>query len=105
MENNFNLKVAFSTENFDIERIKINLSDTDKVNLLAANKLMKENKFIENIRINVGGEVEFIDDEKNVVDYEADVMQFIVYEDDFVFYAQHKMNAGNQIESEFVTIK
>lgn len=105
MKNNFDVEVAFRTENFEIERIKFNLSETDKVNLLAASKLVRENEFIDNIRVKVGGDVEFIDDEKNVADWETDVVLFIVYKTEFVLYAQNRKNAGDQIESEFITIK
>lgn len=84
-----------------IDKIKIVLSDDDKANILKAVEISKANKFIEQIRVSVNGEVTFLDDENNDINgyWKTDVIQFIVYIDTFFLYAQNKWHSGDQIES------
>lgn len=104
------LEVAFHSQDvsdsFEIENIMLDLCNEDKENLLKANQLMKDNKFIENIRISVKSEVTFLNDEdKDITDkWKCDVYQFIVYDDTFFLYAQNKWHAGDQIESHAISI-
>jgi hypothetical protein len=104
------LEVAFHSQDvsdsFEIEKIKVDLCDEDKENILKANQLMKDNKFIENIRVSVNSEVSFINDEDNDITekWKCDVMQYIVYDDTFFLYAQNKWNSGDQIESHGISI-
>lgn len=104
------LEVAFHSQDvsdsFAIENIRIDLSDEDKANILKASELVKDNKFIENIRISVDSEVTFLNDEdEDITDnWKCDVMQFIVYNDSVFLYAQNKWHAGDQIESHSYSI-
>ncbi len=104
------LEVAFHSQDvsdsYEIEKIKVDLCDEDKQNLLKANQLMKDNKFIESIRLSVKSELTFFDDEdEDITDkWKCDVIQFIVYNDSFFLYAQNKWHAGDQIESHGILI-
>lgn len=103
-------QIAFRTQaetSYDIESVRINLCDEDIENIRLASKLVNENKFIENIRIAVNSDVDFIDDEDEIStnDWRCDVMQFIVYGDAFIFYAQNKWESADQIESEAFDIE
>jgi predicted transglutaminase-like cysteine proteinase len=104
------LEIAFHSmeysDSFEIEKIKVDLCDEDKENILKANQLMKDNKFIENIRVSVNSKVTFVNDEDNDITekWKCDAMQYIVYNDIFFFYAQNKWHAGDQIESPSIPI-
>ena len=104
------IEVAFRSQDisdsFSIENIKIDLSDEDKSNILNANQIMKNNKFIENIRISVKSQVTFLNDEDEDItdDWKCDVMQFIIYDNCIFLYAQNKWHAGDQIESHSISI-
>lgn len=89
-----------------IDNIKIVLTAEDKTNIIKAVELINDNKFIEQIRVSVNGEVTFFDDEDNKVNdiWKTDVIQFIVFSDIFVLYAQNKWHSGDQIESDSFSI-
>lgn len=100
-----NLEVPFHSQeisdSYAIERIKVDLSEQDKENILKACELVNNNEFIDNIRISVNSEVTFFDDEDNdITDFwKCEVFQFIVYNDCVFLYAQNKFDSGDQIES------
>ncbi len=100
--------IAFRTEyssSYEIENIDIALSDQDKENIVKAQAIIKKNKFISNIRINVLGSVIYLSKKnQEVEDWRVDVEQFIVYSNTFYYYAQNKWDSGDYIESEELTL-
>jgi hypothetical protein len=97
-------EIAYRTDysaSLDIEKLDIVLSEQDKENITKAQVILKENKFISSIRIDVLGSVKYLSDEdQKVEDWRVDVEQFIVYSNAFYYYAQSKWDASDYIESE-----
>jgi hypothetical protein len=97
-------KIAYRTDysaSLDIEKLDIVLSEQDKENITKAQAILKENKFISSIRIDVLGSVKYLSDEdQKVEDWRVDVEQFIVYSNVFYYYALSKWDASDYIESE-----
>lgn len=97
--------IAFTSKEFsdawEIEKVKIDFSQTDIDNIRKASEIIKENKFIENIRVKVTSDVTLLaDEDEEVTSWEYDTIQFIVYDDVFYLYAQNVDDSGDQIESE-----
>jgi hypothetical protein len=88
------------SEAWQIENVRISFNPTDIENIKKASSIINDNKFIENIRLKVTSDVTFLADEDEVVEWDYDIMQFIVYHDVVYFYAQHEDDSGDQIESE-----
>ena len=102
-------EVAFRTEDsasYNIEKIDIILSKQDIENIQKAQTILKDNKFISNVRIDVLGLVIHLDyeDSKND-DWRVDVEQFIVYSNCFYYYAQSKWDSGDYLESEELSLE
>ena len=101
-------EIAFHSKEFSdawqIEKVKIDFSNTDIDNIKKASSLIQENKFIENIRVKVTSDVTLLDDKDEVVDWEYGTIQFIVYDDVMYFYAQHEDESNDQIESDLFEI-
>jgi hypothetical protein len=97
-------EIAFRTDNsssYEIEKLDIVLSEQDKYNIKESQAIIKSNKFISSIRIDVSGSVIYLSDEdQEVEDWRVDVEQFIVYSNAFYYYAQNKWDSGDYIESE-----
>jgi hypothetical protein len=97
--------IAFTSKEFSdawqIEKVKIDFSQTDIDNIKKASSIIKENKFIENIRVAVSSDVTLLaDEDEEVTSWEYDTIQFIVYDDVVYLYAQSKDDSADQIESE-----
>lgn len=98
-------EIAFFSNSYSdamsIDQVQIKLSDVDIENIKRASKLVKDNKFITSIKIEVDGEVDYLDenDDPADVDWRVDVQNFMVYDDTFYYYAQNKWDSGDQIES------
>ena len=90
----------------NIDKLKINLTPTDIDNIKSAMELVKNNKFISSINVDLDGNVEYFDDDNNEVeDWKVDVERLIVYGNNSVYYyAQNKWNSGDQIESNCITL-
>ena len=102
-------QVAFySTDYSDaliIETLKIHITPTDVENIKKAMEVVKNNKFILSINVELNGHVEYLDDENDEVEnWKTDVEKFIVYDDTFYCYAQNKWHSGDQIESDGITL-
>lgn len=97
-------EVAFRVEHsasYNIDKLDISLSKQDIKNIQKAQTILRNNKFISNVRINVNGEVIYLDDENNQdEEWRVDVEQFIVYTGSFYYYAQSKWDSGDYLESE-----
>ena len=100
--------IAFHSKEFSdallIEKVKVDFSNTDIDNIKKASAIIKDNKFIENIRVKVTSDVTLLNDEDEVVDWEYGTMQFIVYDDAVYLYAQHEDDSADQIESDLFEI-
>lgn len=97
----------FSMEYSDamqIETLKIHISQTDIGNIRSAMALLKANPFMESINLSLNGNVEYLDDDDNEVEWRTDVERFIVYHDAVYYYAQNKWHSGDQIESESIEL-
>ena len=98
--------IAYTSKEFsdawEIEKVKIDFTQTDIDNIKKACEIVKENKFIENIRIKVTSNVTLLaDEDEDITDnWKYDISQFIVYDDVFYFYAQGKDDSGDQLESD-----
>lgn len=96
--------IAYRTEyssSSEIEKLDIVLSEQDKYNIKESQAIIKSNKFISSIRIDVSGSVKYLSEEdQEVEDWRVDVEQFIVYSNAFYYYAQSKWDASDYIESE-----
>ena len=101
-------EIAFHSKEFsdawEIEKVKVDFTQTDIDNIKKASSIINDNKFIENIRMNVTSEVTFLADEDEVVEWDYDIIQFIVYNDVVYLYAQHKDDSADQIESDLFEI-
>lgn len=102
-------EIAFRTDNsssYEIEKLDIVLSEQDKDNIAKAQVIVKDNKFISNIRIDVSGSVKYLSEgDQEVEDWRVDVEQFIVYSNAFYYYAQNKWDSGDYIESDELYLK
>jgi hypothetical protein len=100
--------IAFHSKEFSdallIEKVKVDFSNTDIDNIKKASAIIKDNKFIENIRVKVTSDVTLLNDEDEVVDWEYSTIQFIVYDDAVYLYAQHEDDSADQIESDLFEI-
>ena len=101
-------EIAFHSKEFsdawEIEKVKVDFSQTDIDNIKKASSFINDNKFVENVRVKVTSDVTLLNDEDEVVDWEYDTIQFIVYDDVVYLYAQHKDDSADQIESDLFEI-
>ena len=97
----------------DIKHFKIDFSDIDKANIKRAFEILNEDRFISNLRIDVDGDVIYIDsdgnryysgDDDDKFKWIADTELFIVYKDSIYYYAQSKWDILDYIESEEINI-
>lgn len=97
-------EIAFRTDysaSLDITKLDINPTEQDLTNIKKAQEIIRDNKFISSIRIDVLGNVLYLDDEENEQnEWRVDVEQFIVYSNAFYYYAQSKWDASDYIESD-----
>lgn len=97
-------EIAFRTDysaSLDIKKLDIVLSEQDKENIAKAQAIVKDNRFISSIKIDISGSVKYLSDEdQEVEDWRVDVEYFIVYSNAFYYYAQNKWDSGDYIESE-----
>jgi hypothetical protein len=99
--------IAFFAQDYSdamsIETLKINITPTDVENIRKAMEIIKANKFISSINVELNGHVEYLDDDnKEVEDWRVDVERFVVYSNSVYYYAQNKWHSGDQIESEAI---
>ncbi len=98
----------FSTDYSDamqIETLKIHVTPTDVENIRKAMQIIKANKFISSINVELNGHAEYLDDDGNEVeDWRVDVERFVVYDGTAYYYAQNKWHSGDQIESEGIEL-
>jgi hypothetical protein len=97
--------IAFTSKEFSdawqIEKVRVSFNPDDIANIKKASAIIKENKFIENIRVAVSSDVTLLaDEDEEVTSWEYDTIQFIVYDDVVYLYAQSKDDSADQIESE-----
>lgn len=108
-------EIAFRTEysgSDEVEKLDINLTEQDIINIKKAQEIVKDNNFISNIRVDVLGSVVYLDEygndiylkddeeEEEIGKWRVDVEQFIVYSNAFYYYAQSKWDASDYIESD-----
>jgi len=93
------------SDSMEIDKLKINLTPTDVDNIKNAMELVKNNKFINSINIDLNGNVEYLDDnDVDVESWENDVERLVVYNDSVYYYAQNEGHSGDQIESDCITL-
>ena len=102
------------SESYDICHLKIELSEIDKENIKKSVEILKENKFISHLRIDVNSRVTYLDIDKNnyysdvpeedMFKWRLDVEQFIVYTNSVFYYAQNKWDNGDYFESTEISI-
>lgn len=91
----------------DIEKLLITLTDVDIANFKKGFALLKENNFIQSIKIDLDGFVDYLNDDNVVIndEWKVDVESFVVYENAIFYYAQNKWHSGDQIESACITLE
>ena len=101
--------IAFFAQDFSdamsIDKLKINLTPTDIDNIKNAMELVKNNKFINSINVDLNGHVEYLNE--NGGEFEnwiIDVERLVVYNNSVYYYAQNKWHSGDQIESDCITL-
>ncbi len=101
-------EIAFHSKEFsdawEIEKVKVDFSQTDIDNIKKASAFINDNKFVENVRVKVTSDVTLLNDEDAVVDWEYGTMQYIFYNDVVYLYAQHEDDSADQIESDLFEI-
>ena len=110
----FELEIAFRSwdysENFEIDRVVLELSDKDVENIKQAQEFIKSNDSIHSVRIDVDGSVvyESETDEDGVFEendgWRTDFHTLVVYDNSIYYYAQSKWHSGDQMESEGFSI-
>jgi hypothetical protein len=90
----------------NIEALSINISDDDITNIKKAIGVLKENKCMQSIKLDLVGFVDYIDVDEIIIngDWLVDVESLIVYEIGVFYYAQNKWHSGDQIESNIITL-
>jgi hypothetical protein len=106
---NLLLEVAFrsddNSESYSIDKIAIELTDSDIDNVKKTQAILSENKFMDSTNITIDGSVEYLDDEGKVTNgWRTDYHALKVYSDSVYYYAQNKWHSGDQIESDSFTI-
>ena len=88
-----------------IKTLKIHVTPTDIDNIKNAMELVKNNKFINSINVDLNGHVEYLNE--NGGEFEnwiIDVERLVVYNNSVYYYAQNKWHSGDQIESDCITL-
>jgi hypothetical protein len=103
------IEISWRTENsasYEVEKLNIEPSELDIKNIQKAMELVKENPFINSIRVSAQCVIEYLNDEENEVDdWRVDVEQWIVYSDSFLFYCQNKWDSSDQMESDYMNLE
>jgi hypothetical protein len=104
------LEVAFRSrdysDNFEIDKIILHLTDKDIENIKKASKFVSDNDGVWSVNVSLQGVFEFMnEDGKSANDWRTDVQHLVVYSEGGVFfYAQNKWDSGDCLESESFSI-
>lgn len=102
------VKKGFSTEfssSYMIEEIAFNLTENDIERIKKCTKFLKENTFASHIRIDIEGDIIFLDDEGDEVeDWRTIVRELIVFSESIYIYSESKYDSGDYFESEEISI-
>lgn len=98
---------SFASDNsssYDVTTIGYEFTDIDKARIKKCQKLIKNNPFISQMRIDIDGDVKFYDDEGEEVHWRTNIIQLIVFSNSIYIYTEHKHNSGDYFESEEINL-
>lgn len=93
-----------SSNSYDITTIGYKFTDIDKARIKKCQKLIKNNPFISQMRIDIDGDVKFYDDDREVSDWRTGIIQLIVFSNSLYIYTEHKHDSGDYFESEEINL-
>ncbi len=100
--------IAFRSEDngsYYVENVKLIISPADIRNIKKAMKFCRQNKFIFSVKVDFDN-IDFLDDDDEITyEWRSDGNALIVYENTVYFYSQSQFNAGDQFETEEITLK
>lgn len=97
--------IGFRTEdsasyNEGVMKLRVVLTENDAWRINKMQELIGEYPIIENIRISIDGEVQYLNGDDEVMEgWVSDVEQFAVCKTFFYYYAQNKYDSSDQLES------
>lgn len=100
--------IAFRTEHggsSSVEELGLSFDATDVRRIKKAMKFCQNNEFVFSVKLDFGGYKYLNDEGEETTEWRSDVQNLIVYNDSAYFYAQSKWDAGDQIESEEITLE